>query len=210
MDDRWTLRGREFTNCNCAWGCPCQFNAPATHGFCEAIAGGIIDEGHFNDISLDGLSWVMLVQWPGQIADGNGRQQLILDASANAEQREALRKITIGESTEPGATHFFVFNSTMSEVLDPLYEPIEIEIDVAARHGRIRVPGLVEADGKPIIDPNSGAVFQARIGLPNGFEYTEAEVGTASGRATAGIKLEFTETYGQFNELHMNQSGVIR
>ncbi len=23
----WILTGREFANCNCAHGCPCQFNA---------------------------------------------------------------------------------------------------------------------------------------------------------------------------------------
>ena len=23
-------------NCNCSYGCPCQFNALPTHGFCEA------------------------------------------------------------------------------------------------------------------------------------------------------------------------------
>ncbi|MGA7790694.1 MAG: DUF1326 domain-containing protein, partial [Xanthobacteraceae bacterium] len=26
-------------NCNCAYGCPCQFNALPTHGNCEAVAG---------------------------------------------------------------------------------------------------------------------------------------------------------------------------
>jgi hypothetical protein len=61
----------------------------------------------------------MLVQWPpGEIADGNGREQFI-DERADAAQRAALAKIMRGESTAPGATHFYVFNSTMSEVLDP-------------------------------------------------------------------------------------------
>ena len=26
----WRLTGEEMSNCNCAWGCPCQFNAPPT------------------------------------------------------------------------------------------------------------------------------------------------------------------------------------
>ena len=62
MNDRWMVRGREFSNCNCDWGCPCQFNAPSTHGHCEAIGSGIVDEGYFNDTSLDGLHWVLLLQ----------------------------------------------------------------------------------------------------------------------------------------------------
>ena len=38
-DVKWTIKAREFVNCNCAYGCPCQFNALPTHGNCEAVAG---------------------------------------------------------------------------------------------------------------------------------------------------------------------------
>ncbi len=136
MKNQWTLRGAEFSNCSCAHGCPCQFNAPSTHGYCHAIGAGHVEEGHFNETRLDGLNFVMLLKWPGEIADGNGQQQIIIDERADAAQREALRKILHGESTAPGATHFFVFNSTMSEVLDTLYAPVEVEIDVEACRGR--------------------------------------------------------------------------
>jgi len=210
MSDQWMVRGAEFSNCNCAWGCPCQFNAPSTHGFCEAISGGLIEEGHFNGTRLDGLKFVMLLQWPGEIADGNGRQQVIIDERADDDQREAMRKILHGESTAPGATHFFVFNSTMSEVLETLTAPIDLEIDVEARKSRLSVPGMVTSTGSPIIDSNSGEEFRAAIKLPNGFEYTEAEMGTASSNVSAGIEFALADTYAQFNALHMNQDGVIR
>jgi len=39
----------------------------------------VIDEGYFNDIVLDRLCFVMLLKWPGEIAKGNGLQQLIFD-----------------------------------------------------------------------------------------------------------------------------------
>ena len=210
MADRWTIRGVEYGNCNCAWGCPCQFNAPSTHGSCEAVTGGVVEEGHFNDTRLDGLRWVMLLQWPGEIADGNGRQQAIIDERADGAQREALRKIVHGESTAPGATHFYVYNSTMSEVIDPLYAPVDVEINVDARRARLFVPGLVESTGSPIVDPHSGGEHRAQIHLPNGFEYTVAEMGTGQSKARAGIKLDLSDSYGQFNILHMNQDGVIR
>lgn len=119
MEDQWMLRGSEFSNCNCAFGCPCQFNSPSTHGSCEAIGSALIEEGNFNDISLNGLCFVILLKWPGEIAEGNGQQQVIIDERANPEQREALRKIAHGESTAPGATHFYVFNSTMSRCMIP-------------------------------------------------------------------------------------------
>ena len=34
----WEIKGREFGNCNCSYGCPCQFNALPTHGHCHALA----------------------------------------------------------------------------------------------------------------------------------------------------------------------------
>ncbi|MBW2313326.1 MAG: DUF1326 domain-containing protein [Deltaproteobacteria bacterium] len=210
MPDQWTIRGQEYGNCNCDWGCPCQFNAPTTHGNCEAVAAGHIEEGHFNETRLDGLNFVLLLWWPGEIAEGNGRQQVIVDERADAEQREAIRKIVHGESTAPGATHFFVYNSTMSEVLETLYAPIHLEIDVEARKASLDVPGLIESTGSPIVDPNSGQEFHARIDLPNGFEYRLAEMGNASSKVTAGLQIELQDSYGQWNELHMNQDGVIR
>ncbi len=208
--DRWMIRGVEYGNCNCAYGCPCQFNAPSTNGFCQTVVSGRIDEGYFNDIRLDGLTWVLLIQWPGEIVEGNGKQQAIIDERADASQREALRKILHGESTAPGATHFFVYNSTMSQVLDTLYKPIELAIDIEARKANLNVPGLVESKGSPIIDPHSGNEHRARINLPHGFEYTVAEMGNATSRTQAGIVMEMSNSYGQFNILHMNQDGVIR
>ena len=210
MADQWKVRGVEYGNCNCAYGCPCQFNSPTTNGSCEALVTGHIEEGHFGDTKLDGLNWAMLVWWPGEIAEGNGRQQAIIDERADDDQREALRKILHGEATTPGATHFFVYNSTMSEVLDPIYAPIELEIDVAARTASLKVPGLVESRGTPIVNPNTGDEHRARINLPNGFEYTVAEMASGTTKATAGIELDLSSSYGQFNILHMNQDGVIR
>ena len=210
MSDHWMIRGQQFANCNCAWGCPCQFNSPTTQGHCEAIEAGHIEEGEFNGTRLDGFNYVMLVQWPGEIADGNGREQIIIDERADSEQRDALRKILHGESTAPGATHFYVFNSTMSEVLEPLYAPIHLEIDVENRKADIDLPGIGKSHGAPIVDPNSGEEFRAGIGLPNGFQFTVAEVGTGSTNMKAGIDLHLADSHAHFGLLHMNQDGVVR
>ena len=210
MPDQWMIRGSEYGNCNCDWGCPCQFGSPTSHGNCEAIVCGIIDEGHFNDTNLDGVRWAMAVYWPGEIAEGNGKQQAILDERATDDQREAVRKIIHGESTAPGSTHFFVYNSTMSEVLDPIIAPIDVSIDVEARRANLKIEGMVESVGTPIINPHDGSESRSRIHLPNGFEYTYAEMGSGTSKVRTGIELDLTDSYGQFNVLHMNQDGVIR
>ena len=88
----WTIRGVEYANCNCDYGCPCQFSSPTTHGNCEGVITGHIEEGHHDDTRLDGLDWVMMFWWPGEIAEGNGREQMVIDERADDDQREGLRR----------------------------------------------------------------------------------------------------------------------
>ena len=210
MSVQWTLRGKEYANCNCDYGCPCQFNSPTTHGNCEGVVTGHVDEGNFGDVRLDGLDWAMMFWWPGEIAAGGGRLQFVIDESADDAQRDGLGQILRGEHTAPGATHFFVYNAMASEVLDTLYAPVDLEIDVDARTAHLSVAGVVESTGSPIINPHSGEPHFAQIRLANGFEYTVAEMGSGSSKLTGGIELDLTDSYGQFNILHMNQDGVIR
>src|SRR5438067_11523478 len=61
----WELKGVEFANCNCSYGCPCQFNALPTHGFCAAAAGFQIDTGYFADVKLDDLRAAGVCKLPG-------------------------------------------------------------------------------------------------------------------------------------------------
>src|SRR5438477_3125287 len=105
MADRWMIRGTEFANCNCAWGCPCHFGALTTHGL-RVDPVRTYRRRLLKETRLDGLNWSLLVYWPGEIAQGNGQERAIIDERADADQREAPRKILHGESTTPGATHF--------------------------------------------------------------------------------------------------------
>ena len=50
----WRIQGYDVTNCNCAWGCPCQFMSPPTHSHCQAGVFFRIDRGHFGEVRLDG------------------------------------------------------------------------------------------------------------------------------------------------------------
>lgn len=210
MADRWMIRGPEFINCNCAWGCPCQFGAKSTYGSCEAVTAGHIEEGHFNDTRLDGLNWVLLLRWPGEIKEGNGEEQAVIDERANPQQREALRKILHGEATDPGATMFFVYNSTMTRVHDTMYAPIELEVDVEGRTASLRVDGVVEASGSPIISEFNGEPVGRQIHFAQGFEFSAAEIGTATSRSSGAIALDLADTNGMFGHLHLTQAGVVR
>ncbi len=205
----WVLKGREFTNCNCAYGCPCQFNALPTHGDCKAVLGIQIDKGHHGNITLDGLRFAGIFAWPGPIHLGNGEVLPIVDRRASDAQRNALLRIVSGEDTEPGATIFNVFAATFKKVHPPVFAEIEFEVDVDNRRARLVVPGYIEQRGEPIVNPVTGAQFRGRIDLPNGFEYAQAEIGRGWSNATGPLSFELVDSHGHFAELHLSQSGMV-
>src|SRR3546814_7024897 len=108
----WTIKGREFVHCNCAWGCPCQFNALPTYGNCQAVAAVDIEEGRHGETELSGLRIGMIVAWPGPIHEGRGQVIPIVDERADQKQRDALLRIMSGLDTVPGSTFFQVFSTT--------------------------------------------------------------------------------------------------
>ena len=211
MPDKWMIRSKTFGNCNCASNCGCQFQVNSTHGFCQFVEGGNIEEGHFNDTSLTSLNWAFMIIWPGEIAEGGGKEQIIIDERADADQREALRKILLGETDSTGVNHFGVFNSLCSEVLDPLYLPIDCEVDIEARTASLQIPDLVNATGTPIIDGFSGEPFHmALVRSAGSFEFAHAEIGSGTASVTGSVPMELDATYAQFCVHHYDQDGVIR
>jgi hypothetical protein len=44
----------------------------------------------------------------------------------------------------------------------PLFKPITLEVDMAARTGRVSVPGVIETHAEPIKNPVTGAPHRAR------------------------------------------------
>ncbi|MBA5776625.1 DUF1326 domain-containing protein [Stappia sp. F7233] len=206
----WEIRTTEFANCNCAYGCPCQFNALPTHGHCQAVVCQEITEGHYGDVDLKGVRFGGVFAWPGPIHMGHGRCQPFVDEAASPQQREAVLKIMSGEDTDPMATVFSVFASTMETVYDPVFAPIAFEVDVEGRRGRYKVANVVDSTGQPIRNPVTGAEHRVRIDLPHGFEYEIAEVGSGSSTAKGPVAFTLENSYAQFAHLHLNNHGVVR
>ncbi|QEM82308.1 DUF1326 domain-containing protein [Halomonas binhaiensis] len=206
----WMIQGAEITTCNCNWGCPCQFNALPSYGNCRAAVGIRIDEGHFGDVQLDGLKAVAIVAWPGAIHEGHGEVLPIVDERATPEQREAMLKILGGEETEEFATIFNVVKATTDTVHEPLFKAIEFESDEDARIGRFSVEGIVEATAEPILNPVTGQPHRAKVVLPQGFEYSEAEYASSNTRTAGPIENEWSNRHAHFCMLHLGPHGIIR
>lgn len=208
-ETKWTIHGREFANCNCSYGCPCQFNALPTHGNCWAVVGIQIDFGHHGDVSLNGLRIAGIFKYPGAIHMGNGEALPIVDQRADARQRESLLRIMSGQDTKPGATMFQVFFSMLSKVYEPVFAQIDFAVDIDKRRAKMTVPGYIEQRGEPIVNPVSGAEHRIRIEPVGGFEFRKAEIGRGWTRTSGPIAYELADSYGQFAELHLCQDGIV-
>lgn len=119
-EEKWRLEGEWLKNCSCAYGCPCDFNARPTQGWCKGLVAMHIDKGHFGGVKLDGLSFAATVHFPGALHEGNGAIQPIIDERASAEQRNALLEIMSGKHSDDG-TMFHIFSLIVTKVHDPLF-----------------------------------------------------------------------------------------
>lgn len=206
----WSIEAVTFGGCNCDYNCPCQFELRPTHRHCRGFEVGRLERGHFGDVRLDGLSYGLIYAWPGPVFEGNGAMQAVIDERAKPDQRKALASVLHGGETEEAKTHWWVFHAMSSTVHEPVYKPIDFEVDIERRVARVAIPGILESTGRPIISPATGEEHRVRIDIPNGIEFEIAEIGSATTRATGPIELDLTDSYGQFNRIHHTGKGVVR
>jgi len=135
--------------------------------------------------------------------------QSIIDERADDAQREALAAIMQGEGAEKGLIMLQIYRSMCSTYHDPLFKPIELEMDVASRTARLSVPGLLETTVEPVKNPVTGVEWQARIDLPNGKEFRQAEVGSGTTKATGAIPLEFTNSHAHLTDATTTSKGLV-
>ena len=205
----WSIEAVSFGNCNRDYGCPCQFEQRATRGNCRGFEVGRIKSGHFGGVTLDDLCYVLLYAWPGAVYEGNGMMQAVIDERANEEQLGASTTVLYGGETEEARNHWWVFHAMSTTVHEPIFRPIDFEVDIERRTARVSIPGLIESTGRPIVSPAIGKQHRVRIDIPNGIEFEIAEIGSSSTKATGPIALELNESYGQFNIVRHSGTGAI-
>src|ERR1700732_140015 len=196
---KWRIVGEGSSSCNCTRGCPCQFNALPTTGQCEAFVTCLISDGYFGNTRLDGVVFSRIYWWPGATHEGNGVRRMIIDEQVTKEQRDALIAI---ESGQHGGLMGEICTVGGPSSIEPLCAPITFNVDREKRRATVRIPGIGETNIEPIRNPATGEDHRARIVLPNGFEFKEAEMGnTVHCRVDADERLAFElkNTYGQLN-----------
>ena len=203
----WRLEGEWIKNCSCAFGCPCDFNARPTRGYCEGLLAMRIEKGHYNETKLDGLCFAATVHFPGALHEGNGQLQTILDARASPAQLDALGAILSGENSAEG-TLFNILSLIVTKTHDPIVAPFEFSFDRDGRTARVVIPGVLETDVEPIKNPVTGEPHRAQVVMPEGFEHRMAEIASSNIRSMGAIKFETSETHSSLANVVQTPQGV--
>ena len=205
----WEIHGLMFTNCSCAYGCPCQFNALPTHGYCRAVIFLRVDKGHFGDAKLDGLNLAFAIAWPGAVHQGHGTMQPIIDERGDEAQRAGLLSILTGKDTDPMMTVFAIYTAMCDTFHEPVHARVTIDCDTDKRLAKCEA-GIATGRGEPILNPVTKKEHRAAITLPNGMEYGRAEVGRGWSESSGPLAITLEDTHAHWCEIHMNQHGRVK
>jgi hypothetical protein len=171
---KWAFEADFIQACSCDYGCPCEFSAPPTRGFCEGTGAWRITKGHFGDLALDGLTVGFAAHWPKAIHEGNGTLAVLIDERATPEQRNALLTICSGQV---GGLPFEILATTITKVLDPIFAPIEFNLN--GRESSVRIGNALNVAVEPIKNPVTKEPESVRVEHATGFIFKSAEAVSA-------------------------------
>jgi hypothetical protein len=196
---KWSLEADFLQACSCDYGCPCEFSAPPTRGFCEGTGVWNIIKGSFGSVSLDGIAVAFAAHWPKAIHEGNGTLALFIDERASAPQREAILTICSGQA---GGLPFEILVNTFSKVLDPVFAPIEFNLN--GRNSSARVGSHLSMEMEPIKNPVTGEPESVGVEHGTGFIFKKAEAvsGKVCNVNTPGLKFDWPDKAGFVTRVH--------
>lgn len=203
----WRMKGQWLKNCSCDPGCPCDFWAKPTHTFCEGMLGMKIEDGFYGSTPLKGLHFAATYHWPGPLHEGNGTLQPFIDERATPDQRNAILTILSGKA---GNAWFEVVASLIKTLHEPMFVPIQFEMDLAKRRGRVVIPGILETVTEPIKNIATSGAHRIEVVLPDGMEYKQAEIATATvNRSTGKIRYDCPNGHSSLAYVEQTQSGLV-
>ena len=164
---RWEFEADYYGNCNCDWGCPCNFNARPTQGNCHGIAAWKIRKGTFGTAKLDGVVFAAAYFFPGLVEQGNAIRRTYIDRKATPEQRKALEAINSGTV---GGGIFELFAKLSSKTYPPIVADFQFRVDGPKAY--LRIEGILEAESDVLTYPD-GTVITPTFTLPHGIEFKE-------------------------------------
>jgi hypothetical protein len=162
----WKLKGTVLVGCNCDYGCPCNFNAPPTHGDCEGGWVWHIEQGSYDGVDLSGLTLGLFADWPGAIHEGNGKAIAFYDERAEQSQAEALEALLRGG--EGGPWGIFINTYELAGV-----RSVPVDVELAGERSRYKIGDIAELQMEPIKNPVTRDETRSGVTLPKGLVFSE-------------------------------------
>jgi hypothetical protein len=159
----WRLEGTYFENCNCDAVCPCAatgFAVPADNERCLVMLAFHVDSGEIDGLDVSDLSYAIVVDAPGAMAEGGWRIGLLMDDAASPEQAEALTAVASGSRGGAPAG----FNPLVGEVIGMESAPMDYADD-GTRHS-IRIGELVDVEVEDFVLEGAGTTVVANVPHP--------------------------------------------
>ena len=191
----WEVRGQYYENCNCDFVCPCvpgQMAVKPTHGSCTFAMGFSIERGHFGDIPLDGLGFVVVAVTPEEMAKGNWSVGVIVDERATAQQRDAITGIASGGAGGPMAA----LSGLVGKFLGVETAPIVFEQDDGA--WSVSASSMIHLAGRAAtgLNPDAPPMQLTNTGHPAADTFNLAR---ASDSRVAALGVAWTDPSGRNN-----------
>jgi hypothetical protein len=185
------VTGDVLIACNCDYGCPCNFNARPSRGFCEGGWVWMIERGQVDDVEVSGLAVALFAKWPGAIHEGGGRATCYIDARATDAQRGALTRIVRGEVGGPWGLFIKTY-----ELVGPVAAPFEIHL---AGHGsHARIGDVVTLQFDIIRNPVTQAEVHPEVMLPEGLVVNRAAMARSSVFQVGDLGYDHSGQYAAF------------
>jgi hypothetical protein len=183
----WRLSGTYFENCNCNVTCPCAvsgFSVPGDYERCVVLLAFHIDSGEIDGVDVSGLSYAVLADAPGAMAEGNWRVGLLLDSAASPDQAQALAGVASGQRGGAPAA----FNPFVGELLG--MESAEIVFGEDGPRHSVRIGDLADVAIEDFVP--QGASEPTRLtGVPHPVSTTLTAARATRSRVRAfGIELD--------------------
>ena len=121
----WHIKGSYYENCSCTNTCPCTWSSmqvPATNDYCRANLAFKISDGVINDVNMNDVIFVILVDSPPLMADGNWKVGIVVNEDVSDEQMAALETLMSGEIGGPPA----MLGDIIGEMLGMERHPVSV------------------------------------------------------------------------------------
>jgi len=169
----WKISGEYMESCNCDYLCPCLYTnslGETTNDNCTAMLIFRIDDGSYDGVTLNGLSFAMIIKSGKVMSEGGWAYAVVVDEAGDDAQRAALMAIAGGEA---GGVPGMIRDNLVEDYRGAEIKAIEFIMDGLKRS--VSIPGALNfeiegvasglGNGEPLYADNTPHPANAKLAL---------------------------------------------